>query len=89
MVETLLLPFSYGFMTNAMWVSALVEGVCTFLSAYLMLKGWSLHRRCTVPFHCAGCCADLHDRPTSCRSVHFFQVDSLQVQCCFLSSGRH
>jgi manganese/iron transport system permease protein len=29
-------------MTNAMWVSALVGGVCGFLSAYLMLKGWSL-----------------------------------------------
>ncbi|MGB2263057.1 MAG: metal ABC transporter permease, partial [Candidatus Puniceispirillaceae bacterium] len=42
MVETLLLPFSYGYMTNAMWVSALVGGVCAFLSAYLMLKGWSL-----------------------------------------------
>ncbi|CUH63692.1 Manganese transport system membrane protein MntB [Thalassovita gelatinovora] len=40
---TLLLePFSYGYMTNAMWVSALVGGVCAFLSAYLMLKGWSL-----------------------------------------------
>ncbi|MBD8877779.1 metal ABC transporter permease [Roseibium polysiphoniae] len=41
-METLLLPFSYGYMTNAMWVSALVGGVCAFLSAYLMLKGWSL-----------------------------------------------
>tara|TARA_R110000868_G_scaffold221493_3_gene473175 strand:- start:2002 stop:3186 length:1185 start_codon:yes stop_codon:yes gene_type:complete len=40
---TLLLePFSYGYMTNAMWVSALIGGVCAFLSAYLMLKGWSL-----------------------------------------------
>jgi manganese/iron transport system permease protein len=29
-------------MTNAMWVSALVGGVCAFLSCYLMLKGWSL-----------------------------------------------
>ncbi|MFC0340642.1 metal ABC transporter permease [Paracoccus niistensis] len=29
-------------MTTAMWVSALVGGVCAFLSAYLMLKGWSL-----------------------------------------------
>lgn len=29
-------------MTNAMCASALVSGVCTFLSAYLMLKGWSL-----------------------------------------------
>ncbi|UXO85905.1 metal ABC transporter permease [Brucella intermedia] len=40
---TLLLePFSYNYMLNAMWVSALVGGVCAFLSAYLMLKGWSL-----------------------------------------------
>ena len=42
MIETLLLPFTYGYMFNAMWVSALVGGVCAFLSAYLMLKGWSL-----------------------------------------------
>lgn len=41
-METLLLPFNYGYMFNAMWVSALVGGVCAFLSAYLMLKGWSL-----------------------------------------------
>ncbi|MEO9297298.1 metal ABC transporter permease [Devosia alba] len=42
MIETLLLPFHYHYMINAMWVSALVGGVCAFLSAYLMLKGWSL-----------------------------------------------
>lgn len=41
-MSALLEPFSYGYMTNAMWVSALVGGVCAFLSAYLMLKGWSL-----------------------------------------------
>ncbi|WP_455426027.1 metal ABC transporter permease [Dryocola sp. LX212] len=35
-------PFSYGYMFNAIWVSALVGGVCAFLSCYLMLKGWSL-----------------------------------------------
>jgi len=38
----LLEPFSYAYMTNAIWVSALVGAVCAFLSAYLMLKGWSL-----------------------------------------------
>jgi manganese/iron transport system permease protein len=38
----LLEPFGYAYMFNAMWVSALVGGVCAFLSAYLMLKGWSL-----------------------------------------------
>jgi manganese/iron transport system permease protein len=35
-------PFGYSYMLNAMWVSALVGGVCAFLSAFLMLKGWSL-----------------------------------------------
>ena len=42
MSALLLEPFGYGYMTNAMWVSALVGGVCAFLSAFLMLKGWSL-----------------------------------------------
>ncbi|WP_144378233.1 iron/manganese ABC transporter permease subunit SitC [Mesorhizobium amorphae] len=42
-MSTLLLePFGYQYMLNAMWVSALVGGVCAFLSCYLMLKGWSL-----------------------------------------------
>jgi manganese/iron transport system permease protein len=41
-VTELLVPFSYNYMMKAMWVSALVGGVCAFLSAYLMLKGWSL-----------------------------------------------
>ncbi len=39
---TWLEPFHYAYMTNAIWVSALVGAVCAFLSAYLMLKGWSL-----------------------------------------------
>jgi manganese/iron transport system permease protein len=38
----LVVPFSYDYMLKAMWVSALVGAVCAFLSAYLMLKGWSL-----------------------------------------------
>ena len=42
MIDTLLEPFSYGYMTNAIWVSGLVGAVCAFLSAFLMLKGWSL-----------------------------------------------
>lgn len=42
MMEVLLQPFTYGYMLDAMWVSALVGGVCAFLSCYLMLKGWSL-----------------------------------------------
>ena len=42
MLAELLVPFSYEYMAKAMWVSALVGAVCAFLSAYLMLKGWSL-----------------------------------------------
>ena len=41
-MDLLLEPFGYNYMVNAMWVSALVGAVCAFLSAYLMLKGWSL-----------------------------------------------
>ena len=29
-------------MQKAMWISTAVGGICAFLSAYLMLKGWSL-----------------------------------------------
>ncbi len=42
MIDLLLEPFSYDYMFNAMWVSAMVGAVCAFLSCYLMLKGWSL-----------------------------------------------
>ena len=41
-MDELLVPFSYSYMLNAIFISALVGGVCGFLSAYLMLKGWSL-----------------------------------------------
>jgi manganese/iron transport system permease protein len=42
MIDVLLEPFGYNYMVNAIWVSGLVGAVCAFLSAYLMLKGWSL-----------------------------------------------
>ncbi len=41
-MNLLLEPFAYNYMVNAMWACALVGAVCGFLSAYLMLKGWSL-----------------------------------------------
>jgi manganese/iron transport system permease protein len=41
-MSELLVPFAYDYMLKAMWVSALVGGMCAFLSAFLMLKGWSL-----------------------------------------------
>ncbi len=42
MISELLVPFEYDYMVKAMWVSALVGATCAFLSAFLMLKGWSL-----------------------------------------------
>lgn len=42
MMELLLEPFSYQYMVKAIALSAAVGGMCAFLSAYLMLKGWSL-----------------------------------------------
>ncbi|ETO43078.1 metal ABC transporter permease [Morganella sp. EGD-HP17] len=42
MTELLLQPFEYNYMVKAIWVSGIVGAVCAFLSAYLMLKGWSL-----------------------------------------------
>jgi manganese/iron transport system permease protein len=42
MIALLLEPFGYGYMMRAIWVSALVGGVCGLLSCYLILKGWSL-----------------------------------------------
>ncbi len=41
-MDILLEPFTYGYMVKAIWVSALVGGTCAFLSAYLIMKGWSL-----------------------------------------------
>lgn len=42
MIALLLEPFAYEYMLKAIFLSSLVGGVCAFLSAYLMLKGWSL-----------------------------------------------
>lgn len=41
-METLLEPFRYAFMRDAMLVGAVVGAVCAVLSCYLVLKGWSL-----------------------------------------------
>ncbi|WMY95072.1 MAG: metal ABC transporter permease [Arsenophonus sp.] len=42
MVNLLLQPFEYNYMIKAILISGIVGVVCAFLSAYLMLKGWSL-----------------------------------------------
>ena len=40
--QELLVPFQYDYMLKAIWVSALVGGVCGLLSSFVTLKGWSL-----------------------------------------------
>jgi manganese/iron transport system permease protein len=41
-MDLLLEPLGYQYMIRAIWVSALVGGVCALLSCFLILKGWSL-----------------------------------------------
>ncbi len=40
--ETLLLPFQFAFMTNALMISVIIAIPAALLSCYLVLKGWSL-----------------------------------------------
>ena len=42
MIDLILEPFSYNYMNKAIFAAAIVGAVCAFLSAYLMLRGWSL-----------------------------------------------
>lgn len=42
MMPDLFIPFQYEYMQKAIFVSALVGGVCGLLSCFLTLKGWSL-----------------------------------------------
>lgn len=42
MIETLLLPFQFGFMQNAFLIGAVVAVPTALLSCFLVLKGWAL-----------------------------------------------
>lgn len=42
MIDLLLEPFAYEYMSKAIFISTFVGIVCAFLSCYLMLRGWSL-----------------------------------------------
>ena len=42
MIETLLTPLHYEYMLKAIFVSAVIGGVCACLSCFITLKGWSL-----------------------------------------------
>ena len=42
MWEILLEPFGYEYMNKAISLSTAIGAICAFLSAYLLLKGWSL-----------------------------------------------
>lgn len=41
-LQDLMGPLQYEYMLRAIWVSALVGGVCGLLSSFVTLKGWSL-----------------------------------------------
>ena len=41
-LDTLLMPFQFGFMVNAMVIAVLVTVPMALLSCFLVLKGWSL-----------------------------------------------
>ena len=41
-LETLLLPFQFGFMRNAFYISMIVAVPTALLSCFLVLKGWAL-----------------------------------------------
>jgi hypothetical protein len=41
-LDLVMVPLSYGFMQRALVVAVLVGAVCSVLSCYLVLKGWSL-----------------------------------------------
>ncbi len=42
MIEALLVPLQYDYMLKAILVSAVIGGVCAFLSCFITLKRWSL-----------------------------------------------
>ncbi len=83
----LLEPFGYHYMLNAMWVSALVGGVCAFLSCYLMLKGWSLIGDALSHSIVPGVAGPICSACPS-RSAHFSPAVWRQAACCFCNSGR-
>lgn len=41
-MDTLLMPFQFGFMVNAFWISLIIAVPTALLSCFLVLKGWSL-----------------------------------------------
>lgn len=41
-IDTLLMPFRFGFMLNAFYISLIVSVPTALLSCYLVLKGWAL-----------------------------------------------
>jgi manganese/iron transport system permease protein len=42
MLDTLLMPFQFGFMQNAFWIAVIVSVPTALLSCFLVLKGWAL-----------------------------------------------
>lgn len=82
----LLEPFGYHYMLNAMWVSALVGGVCAFLSCYLMLKGWSLIGDALSHFDCTRRRRGLYARLPPFALGAFLPAAWRRAACCFATA---
>ncbi|MCX2523325.1 metal ABC transporter permease [Larsenimonas rhizosphaerae] len=42
LLEGLLLPFTFDFMREALWVGVVIAALCAWLSCFVVLKGWAL-----------------------------------------------
>ena len=86
-MNVLLEPFSYEYMLNAMWVSAMVGGLCAFLSCYLMLKGWSLIGDALSHSIVPGVAGVIYAGASVLLWEPSFPADWLRAACCFLTNA--
>ncbi len=86
-MNVLLEPFSYEYMLNAMWVAAMVGGLCAFLSCYLMLKGWSLIGDALSHSIVPGVAGGIYAGASVFSGGPSFPVDWLRAACCFLTNA--
>ncbi len=86
-MNALLEPFSYEYMLNAMWVSAMVGGLCAFLSCYLMLKGWSLIGDALSHSIVPGVAGGIYAGGFRFLWEPSFPADWQRAACCFLTNS--
>ena len=55
-LDTLLMPFRFGFMLNAFYISLLVAVPTAMLSCFLVLKGWARWETRSAMQYCPASC---------------------------------